>query len=708
MAEGSFVVGGSGVAACVVGAVCAAAGVILASIAASVLNGRTITTARSRCRRLVITCAWSALLLSVFAGVVVLVATSASRLVGFVLLVMPLIVVAACVVVVSLLQVRRYGRRAWLAVLLGTAGLLLVCGVGGVNGPEPLPLPGLLCLLWIPAPLIGCAFLASRGLRTSTPVGVARRTGAAVVAVAAGFALTGFAAQIVHNSSAYAVHYGTVATMGLPSDCTVVMFTDDSVPAHCEDETWFDRVGNPTTGTVYTDHQFWDRYGKYYGPGRIAVDPSDAAPPSIKITVYAIGNRAYMPGDTTTSARDAIGTPPLPLLAWAGLAIPAVFVMMLGGWMNRHRRVIADAERVAFRPPPPAWRADLVGLGAAAVLAGLGIAGIRSPDPWQLLGLVCLLLAAAPLAATVFIRLDRRGGPRMTTLGRLACGGAALSAVATATGAAAAIIAHNGMYTQRYGTAATMKLPRTCHLQFEPRSGKTADITACTHVTWTAHGQTAHGTLHVSRRFWNTYGSYYDDVIITRQVELDPSQRYFAAKRRVSLRVSGHDAYPAEDRSIAALGRPPLPWLSTAALPLTAALLTGYFGGRRARTTPAGTGADAYAYPSSRPSSRVRPVTETSDFVRVSVDASGLRVQRRTRTAANGHSAWRDHVNLTWDQISRVSFADERHGPTILYVLTDGGTRLYALDRRQLTGEQWRTIAKAVSTATGGRITLTL
>ena len=691
--------------------VCAAAVIALAFVAVPTLSGRAITTVRSRRRRLVVGCAWSTLLISVLGGIVVLVAAPAARPIGLALLCTPLVLVAACVVVVSLLLVRRFGRAAWLAALLGTAGLLLVCGVSGVNGPEPLPLPGLICLLWLPAPLIICGFVALHGLRAPAPMSVGRRIGAAVAAVAAGAALTGFAAQLVNNSGAYAVHYGTAATIGLPGHCTVVMFTGGSVPAHCSDVTWTDHAGNPASGTVYTDSRFWDRYGKYYSPGRTTVDPDDAAPPGIKITVFAVGDRAYMPGDTTTSARDAIGTPPLGRLAWAGLAVPAVAVVMLGGRMNRRRRVISRAERAAFGGVRPEPRFAVFGLAAAALLAGLGIAGVQTPDPWQLPGLVCLLLATAPLAAAVFIRLHRPRGP-MTPRWRLVCGTASISAVAMATGLAAAVIVHNGTYTQRYGAAATMKLPGKCHPRTKPESEKAVDITECTHVTWTGpNGRRAHGTLHVSSRFWDEFGHYYWDSIIVDGVDIRSKERYFAAKVRVPVRVSGTDAYLAADRSIAVLGRPPLPWLSVAGALLAAALLAGYLGRpRRPHAATAATAGSAGAPPGrgtdARQRGRVRRVTETSSFIRVSVEASGLRVQRRTGTAASGDGPWRDHVNLAWDRIARMDFVDERHGPAILYVLTDTGTRLYALDRRQLTGAQWQNIAKAVNTATAGRIIL--
>ena len=219
---------------------------------------------------------------------------------------------------------------------------------------------------------------------------------------------------------------------------------------------------------------------------------------------------------------------------------------------------------------------------ATLLLLGLGTAGVLAPDPLPVPGLLCLLFAAAPLAAVAFMLLHRRGGGPMTAAWRLLCGAAALAAGATAIGAGSAVIAHSGVYAQRYGAATTMGLPMKCRLEAEPESGLTADITECTHVVWTGpDGQTVRGTLHVSQRFWDDDGGFYDDEVLLDYVEPRPLLKDKAARVRFPVRAAGHDAYLPADHAVATLGRPPLPWLSTAGVLLAAAFGTVCLGHRR-------------------------------------------------------------------------------------------------------------------------------
>ncbi|QOV44751.1 hypothetical protein IPT68_01645 [Streptomyces chromofuscus] len=101
-------------------------------------------------------------------------------------------------------------------------------------------------------------------------------------------------------------------------------------------------------------------------------------------------------------------------------------------------------------------------------------------------------------------------------------------------------------------------------------------------------------------------------------------------------------------------------------------------------------------------------VTVTGDGVRFVVGPTGILVQQERRSAT-GRRDWVDHVDLSWPDITDLSFDSDRHDAVVaLYAVRAAGGRQHVVDSRALSTVQWRDVAKGVERLSGGRITLDL
>jgi hypothetical protein len=108
---------------------------------------------------------------------------------------------------------------------------------------------------------------------------------------------------------------------------------------------------------------------------------------------------------------------------------------------------------------------------------------------------------------------------------------------------------------------------------------------------------------------------------------------------------------------------------------------------------------------SSEPPSQPGNLTVTTHTVQVTVDGSGISVS--TRRVGAGKAFWFPHAEVGWSAIRSLIFSTDPHDSVIaLFALPKDGPRRFLVDAKQISGDDWDSLAAAIHTLTDGRLHL--
>ncbi|MEW2250537.1 hypothetical protein AB0907_24755 [Streptomyces sp. NPDC006975] len=222
--------------------------------------------------------------------------------------------------------------------------------------------------------------------------------------------------------------------------------------------------------------------------------------------------------------------------------------------------------------------------------------------------------------------------------------------------------------------------------------------------------------VHFGEAAWAEYGQYYSLAGVGSS----------AGNIEVEVRVVGADAYVTTGLApgdFAPLGRPPMPWLAWATLPvllitLSLGLRAHGHGTSGQPSLPGPDGGGPRSVPQvpvtagrpGRPSTASTPgtVSASSASARVTAASDVFAIEQAV-TGPGASRRWRVRLELEWERIAVMEFTRERpDGPAALCVRLRGLPSRRVLDAAALSAEQWEEIAAAVAVHTRNRLLLDL
>ncbi|MER6838422.1 hypothetical protein ABT320_31335 [Streptomyces cellulosae] len=364
---------------------------------------------------------------------------------------------------------------------------------------------------------------------------------------------------------------------------------------------------------------------------------------------------------------------------------------------------------------------------AVAVLAVGGfVAVLLGPPFWSRVGVMFLCLLVGPLWGLLCQALARRGlrssadgGGRRLRLAVLAAAAAAPLAVF---GWVAVAIHHSSGYAMEYGEEDRLDLPQKC-----ATGGATATCSGWRRLERGEPDEVVDDEyrrvdVHFGEAAWAEYGQYYSLAGVGSS----------AGNIEIDVRVVGADAYVTTGLApsyFAPLGRPPLPSLAWATLPVLLITLSlglrapghGTSGQPSSSGSPA-PGPDGGGLRSvrqapvtdgrvGRPStaSTAGTVSATSVSARVTAASDGFTIEQAVTAPGESSRRWQVRLELEWERIAAMEFTRERpDGPAALCVRLRNLPSRRVLDAAALSAEQWEEIAAAVAVHTRNRLLLDL